>query len=315
MRVTFNSFSDSFLGQLGSLKAQQNQLQNQVATGKRVTQLADDPGAMCQVLDAQSQNSQVAQYQQNIASLQTTATASYNAISSLQTLSARAGEIATLAGNGASSQQVRNTYATEVNQLIQQGVQLMNSQSAGSYLFGGTLSSAAPFTASTDASGNVTGVTYNGNATVPAAEIASGLTVSAQAPGVNNSGTGPAGLITDSRSGADFFNHLIALRNDLQSGNTSAITSTDSAALTKDEDNITLQMGANGLMQSQLTNASTLATAQSSSLTQTVSQASDADLATTMTELSSAQTAYQAALQTGGAMLSKNLSLLDYITT
>jgi flagellar hook-associated protein 3 FlgL len=314
MRVSFNSFPDSFISQLASLKSQQAQLQNQVATGKRVSQLDDDPAAMAQVLDAQTQNNQLNQYQQNIASLQTTATASYNAISGLQTLSSRAGEIATLASDGTKSQQDLNNYATEVNQLIQQGVTLMNSQSNGGYLFGGTASSAAPFTAATDSSGNVTGVTYNGNSTVPSVEVASGLTVSAQVPGVNTSGTGPAGIITDSGTGADFFNHLIDLRNNLQSGNTSAITSTDSAALTKDEDNITLQMGTNGLVQSQLTNAASLATAQSSALTQTVSQDSDADLATTMTELSSAQTAYEAALQSGGSILSKNISLLDYIS-
>ena len=314
MRVSFNSFPDSFVSQLASLKSQQAQLQNQVATGKRVSQLDDDPAAMAQVLDAQTQNNQLTQYQQNIASLQTTATASYNAISGLQTLSSRAGEIATLASDGTKSQQDLNNYATEVNQLIQQGVTLMNSQSNGSYLFGGTASSAAPFTAATDASGNVTGVTYSGNSTVPSVEVASGLTVLAQVPGVNTSGAGPAGIITDSGTGADFFNHLISLRNNLQSGNTSAITSTDSAALTKDEDNITLQMGTNGLIQSQLTNAASLATAQSSALTQTVSQDSDADLATTMTELSSAQSAYEAALQSGGSILSKNISLLDYIS-
>ncbi len=74
----------------------------------------------------------------------------------------------------------------------------------------------------------------------PAAEVAPGYSLSVQVPGANTSGTGPAGVITDSRTGADFFNHLIALRNDLQAGNTQAIASTDQAALAKDEDNITV---------------------------------------------------------------------------
>jgi hypothetical protein len=62
------------------LTAQQNRLQNQVATGKHISQLSDDPSTMRQVLDLQVQDSQIGQYRKNIASLQTQATSSYNAI-------------------------------------------------------------------------------------------------------------------------------------------------------------------------------------------------------------------------------------------
>jgi flagellar hook-associated protein 3 FlgL len=312
MRVAFNTFPNSVTSQLAALSAQQNRLQNQVATGKRISQLEDDPAAMRQVLDLQTQDSQLAQYRKNIASLQTQATSSYNAMSGLQKISSRAGEIATLA-DGTKSPQELSTYATEVAQLIQQGVQLMNSTSQGSYLFGGTLTTQPPFVAATDASGNVTGVTYQGNESVPGAEIAAGATVSVQVPGANTSGSGPAGLITDSRSGADFFNHLIALQNHLLAGNTAAIASQDYPALTKDEDNITSQIANNGLVQSHLSTADSLASTQSLSLKQTISQDSDADLVKTLTQLSAAQTAYQAALQSGAKLLSQSQTLLNYL--
>ena len=313
LRVTSSTLPDSLVSQLANLSSQTNRLQNQVATGKRISQLEDDPTAMRTVLDMQTQDSQVAQYRQNIASLQETATSSYSAMQQLQTISQRAGEIATLADGTASPTQLQ-TYATEVTQLIQQGVQLMNSQGQAGYLFGGTKTSQPPFVATTDANGNVTGVTYQGNTSVPSAEIARGDTVSVQVPGANTTGTGPTGLITDSRNGADFFNHLIALQNDLQSGNTTAIASTDTAALAKDEDNITLQIGTNGIVQSQLTAADSVATTQSTSLQQSISQASDADLAQTITQLSAAQNAYQAALQSGASLLSQTQSLLQYLT-
>ena len=312
MRIAFNTFPNSLTSQLGALSAQQNRLQNQVATGKRISQLEDDPATMRQVLDLQTQDSQIAQYRQNIASLQTQATTSYNAMSGVQNLSARAGEIATLA-DGAKSPQELSTYATEVTQLIQQGVQLMNSTSQGSYLFGGTQTSQPPFVATTDANGNVTGVTYQGNDSVPGAEIARGATVSVQVPGANTSGAGPGGFITDSRSGADFFNHLIALQNHLLAGNTSAISSQDAPALAKDEDNITSQIANNGLVQSHLSAADSLASTQSLSLKQTISQDSDVDLAQTLTQLSATQNAYQVALQSGAKMLSQNQTLLNYL--
>ena len=312
MRIAFNSLPDSLVNQLAKLSSQQNRLQNQVATGKRISQLEDDPAAMRQVLGLQTQDSQIAQYRQNIASLQTQATNSYNAISGLQNISARAGEIATLA-DGTKSPQELSTYATEIRQLIQQGVQLMNSTSQGDYLFGGTQTSQPPFVATTDANGNVTGVTYQGNDTVPGAEIAPGATVSARVPGANTSGSGPDGLITDSRNGADFFNHLIALQNHLVAGDTAAIASQDRPALAKDEDNITSQIANNGLIQSHLSAVDSLSATQSLSIKQTISQDSDIDLAQTLTQLSATQTAYQAALQSGAKLLSQSQSLLNYL--
>jgi len=294
------------------LNTQQNELQKQVATGLRFSQLDDDPSGMGAVLNLQAQNSQTAQYQQNITSLQAVATSSYNAMQTLDTISQRASEIATLADGTASPQQLQ-TYATEVTQLIQQGVQAMNSQDQGQYLFGGTLDNQPPFVATTDASGNVTAVTYQGNSSVASVEIAPGNTVSAQTVGANTSGSGPEGLITDSRNGADFFNHLIALQSHLLAGNTTAISSTDSAALAKDQDNITLQVGMNGVIQSHLAAASAVATAQANSTNNLISQDAGADPAQTMTELSAAQSAYQAAVQSGASLLNENLSLAYYL--
>ena len=313
MRIAFNTFPDSVTSQLAGLSSQMNRLQNQAATGKRISQLDDDPSVMRQVLDWQTQDSQIAQYRKNITSLQTLANSTYNAMSGLQTISARAGEIATLA-NGTRSPQELSDYAIEVNQLIQQGVQLMNSSGQGGRLFGGTLTTEPPFVATTDANGNVTGVTYQGNESVPTAEIAAGAPVSVLTPGANTSGSGPTGLITDSRNGADFFNHLIALQNHLRAGDTASISSTDIPALAKDEDNITSQIAQNGLIQSHLSVADSLASTQSLSVKQSISQNSDADLAQTLTKLSATQTAYQVALQSGAKLLSQSQSLLNYLT-
>ena len=312
MRVTFNSFPTSLTSQLATLTAQTNRLQNQAATGKRISQLEDDPAAMRQVLDLQTQDSQIAQYRKNIAALQTQATSSYNAMSGLNKISTRAGELATLA-DGTRSPQELSTYAAEVTQLIQQGVQSMNSTGQGGYLFGGTQTTQPPFVAATDANGNVTSVTYQGNESVPDAEIAAGATVAVQMPGANTSGSGPGGVITDTRSGADFFNHLISLQNHLLAGNTTAVASVDHPALAKDEDNITSQIANNGLIQSHLSTADSLASTQSLSVKQMVSQASDADLTETLTQLSATQTAYQAALQSGAKLLSSNMTLLNYL--
>lgn len=312
MRIAYSNLPDSLVNQLGTLASQQYRLQNQAATGKRISQLEDDPAAMRSALNSEAQDSQFTQYRHNISSLQAQAGSSFAAIQGLQKVSARAGELATLA-DGARSPAELQSYATEVTQLIQQGVQLMNSQHQGDYLFGGTQTGQPPFVISKDADGNITGVAYQGNATVPAAEIAAGTTISVQTPGANTSGSGPAGLITDSRNGADFFNHLIALQNNLRAGNTASISSSDLPALARDEDNITLQIGTNGIVQSQLKAADSVAAAQSTSLKQRISQDTDIDLAATLTQLSAAQNAFQAALQSGAALIGQSQSVLSYL--
>ena len=73
-------------------------------------------------------------------------------------------------------------------------------------------------------------------------------------------------------------------------------------------------MAANGFLQSQLTVSDSMATTQSNTLKQSISDGSDVDLAQTLTQLSATQSAFQAALQSGASMLSSNQSLLDYVS-
>lgn len=314
MRVTANAFDSSLVGQLNVLTARQYNLQGQISSGLRVAAPSDDPAAMENTLDYQAQNAAQTQYTSNISTLQSRANSVYNVLQSLQTVSSRAGEIATSAGSALNSQSTLGNYANEVNQLINQVVNAANTKdpATGQYLFGGTASTTAPFTTTTDASGNVTGVTYNGNSAVNQAQIGAGMTATADIPGTNTGSSGAHGLITDSQSGADLINHLISLRNNLTAGDTTAITATDSANLQKDENNVAYQVANNGVVQSQLNLAATFATNHSQSLNTMISNTSSADLVQTMMQLSQTQTAYQAALQSGAKIM--QLSILNYIS-
>ena len=313
MRVTANAFDSSLINQLNLLTSRQSILQNQVSSGLKVAAPADDPAAMENTLDYQAQNAAQTQYSNNISTLQSRATSVSNVLQSLQTISSRVGEISTLASDQTKSQTDLNNYADEVNQLLSQAVQLVNTKdpSTGQYLFGGTASGQVPFTATKDATGNVTGVTYNGNSSTNQVEIAPGVTTSVDIPGANTSGSGASGLVTDSQSGADLFNHLITLVGDMKSGNTAAIAGADSANLQKDDDHLLYQVSLNGAVQSRLATASTVAANNSQSLDTLISNTSSANLVQTMVQLSQAQTTYQAALQSGAKIM--QLSILNYL--
>jgi flagellar hook-associated protein 3 FlgL len=315
MRVATNAYTNTMLNEFSLLKSQQINLQNQVSTGLSVQAPSDNPDAMETTLDDLSSQATQQQYSSNITTAQSQADAIYSVLQQLQTITSQAGTYATEAGNTAlNSTSDLTDYVSGVKSLITQALSLVNTKdpTTGEYLFGGTDSSQPPFTATTDANGNVTGVTYSGNSSVNQIEIAAGVTVAVGVPGANTSGSGAAGLVTNSQTGADLFNHLIALQNDLTSGNTTAISGTDTQNLQKDEDNVTYQIANNGNVQTQLKTAASFATSQSNSLTTSITNASGADLVTTMTELNQAQTAYQAALESSASIM--QLSILNFLT-
>ncbi len=285
-------------------------MQAQAATGQRVQFPEDDPSAIRRVLELQTESKSLHQYENNLSRLETQSEGTFSAIKALKTLSDRAGEIATLA-DGTDTQDSLNDYATQVNQLIHQAVQLANTKLDNNYIFAGTASDQPPFVTITDANGEVTSVSYQGNESVAESEITSVVTISVQVLGVNNSGSGPRGLFEDSRTGADFFNHLISLRDHLVAGDTNAIVNTDFAQFDQDEQNIISQIATNGALKERLLTAKSIASDRGFSVEKLISQDADADLAQTLVRLSETQTAYTAALQSGGLII--NQSLLDYI--
>lgn len=310
MRVTANTFNNALVEHLSRLALRQNRLQAQAATGQRLRLPEDDPAGMRRVLDLQREASSLAQYQRNIERHQELAATTFSAIKSLKRLVDRASEIATLA-DGLKSPQELQTYATEVNALLRQAVQLANTKNRGDYVFAGTRADQPAFVVTTDATGLVTAVTYQGNTTLPESEIAEGVTVATQALGANTSGAGPRGVLSDPRVGADVFAHLLALRDHLASGNTAAIAQMNREQLAADAENLVFHLGTSAAVQEQLEISASLARSRGEQLGRLISREADADLAQTLVRLSETQTAYQAALKTGAALL--NSSLLDYL--
>jgi len=310
MRIAGTSYTESMANQINLLAARQYKLQNQATTGQSITAPEDDPTGMVQALGLQADGAAVAQYAQNISTLQNRSDLVANALQQLKTISDRVGDLATQSDDTASPTQLQ-ANAIETTSLIKRAVDVMNSKDGDNYLFGGTASDQPPFVMTTDANGNVTGVTYQGNATVIDTEIGQNITASVDVPGANTSGSGARGVITDSRYGADFFNHLISFQNNLVAGNKSAIQSTDRAALGKDEDNLIYQIADNGAVGARLVAGAAAASAKQSSLNTSLNSVAGADLTQTITQLTQAQNAYQLAMQSSASIMQLRSSLLS----
>jgi flagellar hook-associated protein 3 FlgL len=313
MRISNLTFTDGFLGEVNQLQQKEQTLQGEVSSGLSITLPGDNPQTMSQVLNLQSSASANTSYQNNITQLQDTATTAGSAMSSLQTILSNAAEIATNASNGTTSSTQLATYASTVSDYIQEALGLANTQDAnGNYIFAGTASNTTPFTATTGAGGAVTAVTYNGNTSVAQSQIGPNTSISVIQPGANSTSSGEEGLFSDSRTGADVFNDLISLQQNLASGNTAAISSTNLPAINNDEDHVVSQISANGVTQQALTVANNIATAQNTDINTQISGETGANIAQTITELDQTQTAYEAALESGTMVM--QVSLVNFLS-
>lgn len=297
MRITNNTVSENIVAQIQKLGTQQAKLQTQVATGQRLFQPEDDPAAVGRVLDLQSEQRKISQYQQNAARALEISRASFSGLQAIKDVSDRAAQIGTL-GSGTSNPSQAQAYAAEVNQLIEQTLQLANTKFQNDYIFAGTAVAAPPFNATRDASGNVTAVAYVGNASqasVPLSETA------AVAPGT--SGATNVNL-------RDFLNHLVSLRDALATGSNSAVAAVQDD-LVASEDGIVSALAEHGGIQTRIEANQDQQKDRGIDLEKLVSGETDADLPTTIVKLTQTQTAYQAALQSAANIM--RISLLDYI--
>jgi flagellar hook-associated protein 3 FlgL len=297
MRIPDLNNSDTLLANLQRLSSRQSGLQNQVATGQRITRPSDDPGATGRVLEMQAEKQRLQQYARNAdRSLEINQT-TYSAITELKDISNRAGEMAVL-GLGALDPVANQSYATELNQLIEHGLQMVNSSFSGEHLFGGVKTDAPPFTATRDANGQITGVTYAGATSAAEFHVGDGASISPYNSPASNAELGT------------FLNNHVAMRDALQSGSSAAVEAAQPGILAS-EDDILDAVTTLAATQTRLEGDQVQNEARFSELERLTSKETDADMSETIVRLTQTQTAYQAALQVGAQVM--RVSLLDYI--
>ena len=311
MRVTSNSFPTALQYQLESLATKQARLQSQAATGQRFMSPSEDPRATRKVLELQQETRRLNQYNENIDLSNEKLNSIYGAVQALKKVSDRAGELAAMVDDMKSKDQL-SAYRQEINQLIEQSVQIANTNNQFGYVFSGTRSNAEAYGISRNEAGEISGVSYQGATDTVEIEIAKGSSLSVQMPGSNTGESGVQGLF-ETREGS-FFQNLIELRDKLDGGtreDVAYIRETVSKNLIKDESNVIYHISRVGALEARLETAKTMGSRRITAANEFVSKEVDADLAKTLVKLNEIQTAYMAALKSGATIM--NQSLLDYV--
>lgn len=135
--------------------------QQQISSGVRIQTPADDPVGAARLLQLEQQQAQLEQYSANMTTATNSLTQQVALLDTVINLLQNARELAVHAGNGALSDEDRSAIASELDQIMEQLLDLMNSQDAsGNYIFAGSKSGVQPFVRNPDGS-----VSYQGDQT------------------------------------------------------------------------------------------------------------------------------------------------------
>jgi flagellar hook-associated protein 3 FlgL len=296
MRVNPNMAPD-VLAAIWQTQAQENTALQQVSTGKRVNVPSDDPLAAAQMVGNQDQTNRADQYLQNIDTLTNQLQTADAAVGSAVQSVTQAITLGVQGSTGTLSNANRLQIVQNLLGIQSQLVQLANTSVGGSYLFGGTATTAPPYTLDP---ASPSGVTYNGNSGTNTVQVADGLNLQTNMPGSQ----------LFQNSAGDVFGSLQNLITALQSG-TATAAETATNQLRTAFDSLTGQRIFYGNAVNQLNSTQTFLQQEQVTLKSQANNLVGADITKAATDLTQATTAHDAALAAAAKILPT--SLLDYL--
>ncbi len=303
-RITQQMTAQDLLANINQALDRIDTTQQELSTGKKINQPSDDPYGTSLALQLNNQIANLNSYSNNVTDGTGWAQAGNAALSDITNAVQRIRELVVQASNGSQTQADMTADAAEVNQLIAQIKQDANTQYNGQYIFSGAATTTAPYQAgANDAYAGDTGqvtrqIGPNSSLAVNAdlsSVLGTGQTVSGQ----------PAG-------DGKLLNTLRNIVNDMQSGNSSALSSTDLSQLDSNFGNLNGLTADMGATTDRLQMAASRIQTLQASDAQSLSNTQDADMAQTEVDFSTEQAALTAALQAGAHIVQQ--SLMDFLS-
>ena len=287
-RVTQGSISSSSLRGLQASQSRVADLQNELATGKKLNRPSDDPAGLSSAMQLRSQLRQDSRYLDTISAAGERLNTADTALQGVSSLLNRAKQLIVRAGSASLDDSGRQAIAAELD-VIKQGVtDAYNTGYQGRPVFGGTVQGSQAI----DDSG-----AYVGDDADVLARVARGIDVRVDVKG--------------SAAGADVLPGLLAkAAADIRAGSAPDVTD-DQNQLDSAMTLVTTSLGDIGARASQIDGIKNRITSEQVDLTTRIASVENIDTAETVVQLSSAQLSYQSAL--GAAAKVMQTSLLDYL--
>lgn len=210
MRIATSSIYNSQAASIDDLVAQQQQLGQQLSSGKSLNAPSDNPTQIAQDLELRSALAAENQGTQNISNAKAQLTTIDGALSTLTDIMQKARGVAVEAASGFTNATQRQALGSQVDSLLQEAIGVANTKYAGKFVFAGT---AGPYTPPVTANGSpVSGVAFNGNLGGQSEQLYNG-------EAIPNSVTLQQAFNYKSPDGSpDVFQTLITLRDSIEKG-------------------------------------------------------------------------------------------------
>ena len=290
----------SLLRNLESDQGKINDLQNQLSSGHRINSPSDDPAGVQNAMQLKNNISSVNQWSSNADKALQVMNTTDGTLGDMTSILQRVRELAVEGANGTLATSDKSAVADEVDQLSQQIQAMANTQVGSNYIFSGTATDQKLIPIPTDltspSQANSQPVTFNvgNNLNIP-------VSVDGQALfGYGTSGVASGGLL-------DTLKQL-----------SSALTSNDSTKVsnllgTIDDNinNVINQRADLGARMNRVTAIQSQLGTTSLNLQQNLSSIQDTDMAKAITDFTSQQNTYKAALSVGAQII--QVSLVDFM--
>lgn len=302
MRITNQMLYRGVVRRINENLSRMAHYQEQMATGQSVNRPSDDPGAVARLLTLQTVLAENEQYRHNMENAQGWVDASERALALATDTLQRARELAVSGANGSMPDTSLRALAMEVEELNNELLETANLSYGGRFLFGGGLTTTAPFA-------RAGSVIYNGDTEDLDWEVAPGVTMT-----VNVHGQEAFMSAVDADGDGVREMSIFQLLDDLQA----ALFSGDQASVEANIDEFEVAIdhlldvrATLGARSNRLTMAIGRLDDTQISLTSTISRLGDIDLAEIVAIYKNQESVYRAALSTGAMVLQP--SLIDYL--
>ncbi|AJY69287.1 flagellar hook protein FlgL [Geobacter sulfurreducens] len=298
MRVTQNTTANLVLNSLQTIRRRTEELEQQAATGVKISAPGDDPVTAQQILHMKSLMAAGDQYSRNISNGISWLSMTEAAMDEMGNVLTRAKELTVQMANATSDAKARESGMNEIVQLRNQLIQLGNTQLNGRYVFGGFKNDTPPF----DSTG-----AFNGTDDSITIEIDRGAFVPINYSGgeLLRGGTPPGSTGTDI---IGVFDNLITA---LGANDQTAVQ----AELPNLEDALSQVLSNRtdlGARMNRLEGQKNVIEEMKFSLTKVLSDKQDVDFMQVISDLTKQQTAFEAAIAASGKI--SQISLLDYLS-
>jgi len=298
MRVSSN-LVPNMLADLQQTQSQLNVALQEVSTGKDVSVPSDNPGASADMVANTIETGQVDKYTQNVSGILSMVQTADSSLGTVVNSLTQAVSLGTQGSNGTTNSSNQQALANQVQSILSTVVAQANSSYQGAYLFGGTATTTAPYTADSSSS---TGYTYNGNNNTNSVAVGDQNSVQVNLPGDQ----------IFSNSSNSVIGSLSSLVSALQSGNTSQIESA-TTSVNSALNYVSTQRVFYGNAETQLNSQDTYLQQETVNLSSQQTSLVGISEAQAATDLSSAETANSAAMAAAAKVLPN--TLLNYLST